>query len=438
MKTKPMKHNVKRSIAAALALIVMAPAVHASEVQSDTARLIELLVQKDILTPDEANQITQEIVQEKDEQERKESAETAAKTAKASKAGNFKFESELYLNTTARQVDSTTAGVTTTTKTSGLNVDRVYLTAKYNFNDDWMARVTTDVGNETGKLGHAQNVYLKYAYVEGKLAGDAAVLRLGQSHTPWIDYEEHLWDHRYVAKTMIDQYGFDDSSDLGVGLKGVLADGKVNYWVTATNGTGYGKGNVTSGHQSVDFNSKLGLNLVKGLTIDLQYRDGRRNTKTSINDVTVDGVKSTLFQGMLTYAGGDVWRVGANYISNDDKADALNPGTSFRSHGGSLKPALPGDKLSSTGYALWGHTKLPSSKFGVFGKYEDLQNELTSLGVKSDKEKVRHYLVGFEYYLTKGVDFSLVYDQTKVSDRGAVIGDTTKDSIIGLFSHVHF
>jgi len=435
MNTKPMNQNLKRSIAAALALMVMAPAVHAGEVQSDTARLIELLVQKDILTPDEAKQITQEIAQEKEEKEVK--AEQAEKVAKASNAGKFKFESELYLNTTAREIDTTTAGASTTTKTSGLNVDRVYLTAKYNFNDDWMARVTTDVGNERS-LGHAQNIYLKYAYVEGKLAGDAAVLRLGQSHTPWIDYEEHLWGHRYVAKTMIDQYGFDDSSDLGVGLKGALADGMVNYWVTATNGTGYGKGNVTSGHQSVDFNSRLGLNLVNGLTFDLQYRDGRRNTKTSINDVTVDGVKSTLFQGMLTYASGDAWRVGANYIDNDDKADASNPGNSFRSHGGSLKPALPGDKLSSTGYALWGYGKFPSSKFGVFGRYEDLQNELTSAGVKSNKEKVRRYLVGLEYNLTKGVDFSLVYDQTKVSDRGAVIGDTTKDSIIGLFSHVHF
>lgn len=430
-----MNHNVKKSIAAALALMVMAPAVHAAEVQSDTARLIELLVQKDILTPDEAKQITQEIAQEKVEKEVK--SEPAEKVAKASNAGKFKFESELFLNTTARQVDTTTAGVTTSTKTSGLNVDRVYLTAKYNFNDNWMARATTDMGNERS-LGHAQNIYLKYAYVEGKLAGDAAVLRLGQSHTPWIDYEEHLWAHRYVAKTMIDQYGFDDSSDLGVGLKGVLADGKVNYWVTATNGTGYGKGNVTSGHQGVDINSKLGLNLVKGLTIDLQYRDGRRNTKTTINDVTVDGVKSTLFQGMLTYSGGDAWRVGANYISNDDKADASNPGTSFRSHGGSLKPALPGDKLSSTGYALWGHAKFSDYKLGVFAKYEDLHNELTSAGVRSNKEKVRHDLVGIEYYLTKGVDFSLVYDETKVSDRGAVIGDTTKDSIIGLFSHVYF
>lgn len=437
MNTKPMNHNLKKSIAAALALMVMAPAAYAGEVNSDTARLVELLVQKHILTPDEAQQITQEIVKEKDEQERKESAEKVAKADQASKAGKFKFESELYLNTTARQVDSTTAGVTTTTKTSGLNVDRVYLTAKYNFNDNWMARVTTDVGNESS-LGHRQNVYLKYAYVEGKLAGDTAVLRLGQSHTPWIDYEEHLWGHRYVAKTMIDQYGFDDSSDLGVGLKGALADGKVNYWVTATNGTGYGKGNVTSGHQSVDFNSRLGFNLVKGLTFDLQYRDGRRNTKTSINDVSVDGVKSTLFQGMLTYSGSDDWRVGANYINNDDKASSANPGTSFRSHGGSLKPALPGDKLSSTGYALWGHAKLPRSKLGVFAKYDDLQNELTSAGVKSNKEKVHHYLVGLEYYLTKGVDFSLVYDQTKVTDRAAVIGDTSKDSIIGLFSHVYF
>ena len=156
-------------------------------------------------------------------------------------------------------------------------------------NDDWMMRFTTDVGNEAA-LGKDQNVYLKYAYVEGKLAGKAAVLRIGQSHTPWIDYEQGKWKHRYVAKVMSDQYKFDTSADLGFGLKGKVLDGVVDYFVTATNGTGYGKGNPTTGHNGIDYNSRIGIHPVKGLDIDFQFMQGYKGTKRSVANVATEGV----------------------------------------------------------------------------------------------------------------------------------------------------
>jgi len=156
-------------------------------------------------------------------------------------------------------------------------------------NDDWMMRFTTDVGNEAA-LGKDQNVYLKYAYVEGKLAGKAAVLRIGQSHTPWIDYEQGKWKHRYVAKVMSDQYKFDTSADLGFGLKGKVLDGVVDYFVTATNGTGYGKGNPTTGHNGIDSNSRIGIHPVKGLDIDFQFMQGYKGTKRSVANVATEGV----------------------------------------------------------------------------------------------------------------------------------------------------
>ncbi|MDX8409501.1 MAG: hypothetical protein R8J84_05585, partial [Mariprofundales bacterium] len=107
-------------------------------------------------------------------------------------------------NTTSDGKVVTSKGVTQ--RNAGFNVGRTYLTAKYTFNPDWMFRVTLD--QERGSAGAGakkQNqVFLKYAYLQGKLYGDAAVLRLGLSHTPWIDYEQHLWKHRYFSKVTID------------------------------------------------------------------------------------------------------------------------------------------------------------------------------------------------------------------------------------------
>ena len=267
-----MNMNIKKSVVAAAFLMGMAPSAFAGGVQIDNTSLADILMEKGVLTKSDV------------------------KAIKKNNDGQLKLEALFYLNTYSQKADTTTAAGTTSTKTSGLAVDRAYFTAKYSFNDDWMMRLTTDMGAEA-TLGKQQNIYLKYAYLQGKLAGDAAVLRLGQSHTPWIDYEQGLWGHRYVAKVMSDQYKFDDSSDLGIGLKGKLLDGMIGYWITETNGTGYGNGARSNG---LDFNSRLGIYPVDGLTLDFQFRDGYRGTKTNVASVGTSGVKSTFWQGMIT------------------------------------------------------------------------------------------------------------------------------------------
>ena len=227
------------------------------------------------------------------------------------------------------------------TKTQAASVDRAYFTVKYNFDNDWLMRVTTDVRQAPSSEISQKNdyVFLKYAYLEGRLAGDAAVLRLGQSHTPWIDYEQGLWKHRYFNKVLIDQNGYDASADLGIGLKGKVAQGKANYWVTYTNGAGYI--HTDRKGKSMDLDARIGYNLMPGLTLDLQYRNGYKGTKTQpangnsshkYNSRTGANVatplpetKSTLYQAMATYGQGNDYRVGGNYAVNKT---APSPATS--------------------------------------------------------------------------------------------------------------
>jgi len=408
-----MKFNMYKSVAAAVVLMGMAPSAFAGGVQIDNSSLTDVLVQKGVLTSEEAKAVSK------------------------NEDGKLKLEALFYLNTTMDKADTTTAAGTTSTKTNGLNVDRAYFTAKYAFNDDWMMRFTTDMGHEA-TLGKKQNIYLKYAYLQGKLAGDAAVLRLGQSHTPWIDYEQGMWGHRYVSKVMTDQYKFDDSSDLGVGLKGKLLDGMVGYWLTETNGLGYGNGNVSAGNQGLDFNSRISLYPVDGLSVDFQFRDGYRGSKTNVASVATSGVKSTLYQVMATYKI-DGYRVGANYLINRDKARSA---TASVAHGGNVssgyQTAAIGDKVESNGLALWATAKFGGG-FGAFGRYENLTNKFTTGGVANNlKEKITRYVAGVEYTVIKGIDFSLVLDNTKLTNRGNVATNERKDTRYGLYSQVKF
>lgn len=409
-----MNINMKNSVAAAAVLMGLAPSAFAGGVQTSNSNLTDILVAKGVLTKSEAKAVSKD------------------------HDGNLKIGAKFFINTTSVKADTTTAAGTTSTKTFGQNIDRAYFTAKYSFNDDWMMRLTTDMGNEP-TLGKQQNIYVKYAYLEGKLVGKAAVLRLGQSHTPWIDYEQGLWGHRYVSKVMIDQYKFDDSSDVGVGLKGSLANGLIGYWVTETNGRGYGKGNTATGNQGLDFNSRLGIYPVDGLTLDFQFRDGYRGTKINAAGVTTTGVKSTLMQAMATYKFSD-YRFGVNFLSNKDKA---NSATASTTHGGNVSSAYAtaaiGDKVDSQGMALWATGKFGGG-LGGFVRYESLTNKFTSgTGVANAlKEKVNRYVLGLDYNVTKGIDLSLAYDASKLQNRGNVATNERKDTRFGLYSQVKF
>ena len=341
----------------------------------------------------------------------------------------LKLEALLYLNTYSQTADTITAASTLSTKTYGLAVDRAYFTAKYYFNDAWMMRITLDAGNDQTIGGKKQNVFLKAAYLEGKLVGNALDLRVGQSHTPWIDYEQSLWKHRYASQVMTDRYKFDDSFDLGLGLKGKLADGLIQYFITETNGTGYGN---AARRGSVDLNTRIGLYPVEGLTLDFQFRDGYRGTKTTVAGVTTAGVKSTLMQAMVSY-GSKEFRVGGNYVINKDLAKSAAVSIS---HGGAVssayRTAAIGDVAKSNAYGLWAWTKL-AGDFGAFARYENMTNKLTG---QTTNEKLTRYMGGIEYTATKGVKFALVADINKLANRGGVTANTRKDNRFGLYSEI--
>ena len=328
----------------------------------------------------------------------------------------LKFETEVFSDLT--QVKTTHLTPNVDTKKLGLSVSRAYFTGKYSFNNDWMMRVTTDVvltdavnaqGNVVKKNN---NIFLKYAYLQGKLYGDAVVLRLGQSHTPWIDHEEHLWAHRYISPVLIDSNHYDASSDLGIGFKGKVLDGLANYWFTYTNGRGYDHPKITG--STMDFDSRIGLNLLPGLTLDFQYRNGYKGTKQTPQPAATIATKSVLYQTMATYGMGHDFRIGANYAQN-----TVTP--------------RGGIKVKDTAYSLWGWGKV-TDQFGALARYEYVKNDKLA----ATQKKNTRYVAGVEYFPTKNVAMSLVYDVT--NNKIAGLWNPTKGKVtkIGLYTNFKY
>lgn len=225
--------------------------------------------------------------------------------------------------------------------------------------------------------------------------------------TPWIGYENGLDEHRYIVKAYLDTKKLDGSADAGVGISGKLADGLVGYAATVINGGGYGNIAATD---AVDYNSRIGIYPVEGLTLDFQFRSGYLGTKT----FGAAGEKSTLLQAMTTYGATKNYRVGANYIQN--------------------KKDVAGVETKTRAIVAWGRAKF-ANDFGLYGRYENSNVDLSTAAID---EKENRFIVALEYFANKNIRMSLAWDQAKKTEAGHVAGATSKVSRYGLYTQAKF
>jgi len=398
-----MKFNIKNSVvAAAVVMAGLSSPAFAGGAQLDDKSLIDVLQAKGILSKDEV------------------------KVIKHNNNGKFKFGGKLFVD--AVNARSKTNDVTQKS-TNSVDLTRAYLTARYYINDTWKVRVTTDVhAEDPNTLGKNNNIFLKYAYIQGDLL-PAASLRIGVIHTPWIDHEEELWGHRYISTVLIDGFGMESSADAGVGIVGKVLDGMLNYQFGGFNGGGYTK---ISPSKSVDFSGRIGSEPIEGLTLDFEARNGYRGTKKFSGGVsTKPAAKQTMYQGMITYGIGHDYRIGANYVRDNDKASK---------------------GVQNRAYDIWGYGKIidtPFGKLGAVGRYDydrvrPYNNAALLLG--GNNETIQRYLIGLELVPAKGLAFSFVYDYKKTKNKitgantaAAAVGtDEIKNQTVGLFSRLKF
>ena len=126
-------------------------------------------------------------------------------------------------------------------------------------------RVTPDIYRVAdGSLSYR----LKYAFATWTPEKSALTFKFGQMHTPWLDWEEHLWDYRMQGQQAMERAGYMSSSDFGAGVDGNWGFDKVNMQIGVYNGENY---NRTPGDKGKDL---MGRVSVRVLATDEGGRDG--------------------------------------------------------------------------------------------------------------------------------------------------------------------
>lgn len=356
--------------------------------QSDQA-LIDTLIQKGILTKEEATQIQKE---------------TAEATKKADKSASKTIVSgKLYVDFS--DINARTAsGVKTSASGDGLDVKRFYFGATHIFNDVWSVNINTDSGysSATG----ATNLFIKTAYVQAKISPEF-IVQAGSANMPWIPFVEDIYGLRYVENTMIDRLHFGNSADWGLHVLG--KSGIVSYNFAAVNGGGYKN---PSRSKSVDFAGRVSVEPVKGLTFAAGYYGGKLGKDTYSTSLAT---RNTSRFDLLAAYQTKMFRIGAEYFTEDNWGFTT----------GSVS-----DK--GDGYSLFG-TATISGPFSVFARFDTTKTSKTVHPNMKDE----YFNAGLQWHAFTGVDLALVYKHDNV-DNPASASQVAKYDEVGVFSQIAF
>ncbi len=129
--------------------------------------------------------------------------------------------------------------------TNSFDITRAYVNVLGRFSGGVGTRVTGDIyRNGTDS---SLSYRLKYAFATYTPQGSSLTYKAGLIHTPWLDWEEALWDYRMQGTMAMDRAGYLSAADLGVGADGKWGSDKVNFQLTVVNGRFYSKPGNTEG-----------------------------------------------------------------------------------------------------------------------------------------------------------------------------------------------
>jgi hypothetical protein len=211
----------------------------------------------------------------------------AAQTpAAAPAAPSVRVTSTTFLQYTASLSD-------TIGNANSFDVTRAYINVLGKFEKGLASRVTADIYRPAdGTL----TFRLKYAYVTWTPEGSALTAKLGAIQTPWLDFEEALWDYRMQGPAIFDRAGYLTSADLGAGVDGAWNSEQFNFQAAIVNGEGYSKPGTDRGK---DFQARASLRLAG--TDDSSRVGGLRVTGYGGLGRYATGGPRNRFIGMLSY-----------------------------------------------------------------------------------------------------------------------------------------
>jgi hypothetical protein len=302
-----------------------------------------------------------------------------------SKASVLKFSGKHYLGFV-----SDNAGAD---RTNAFETRRNYLQIKGYFaeNPKDYFRITLDTFHNTkddGKDKGSWEVRLKYAYLYLDNVLPYTGVEIGQSHRPWIDYEEHHgWNYRSISKVFVEAHDgahFTNSADLGVNFKT-----KTDYFSSELgifNGEGY--------HGIEDGNGLSGEWRLTGHLLGTGKKHVHKHDTYA--DVSFFGQYNTDYKAKDNDF---VW-YGLHAVYNQPE---------FLLSAQYVKASDGGEKVEGDGYSVNGEFRF-SENWNLLGRYDTFTLD------KNDEEKER-MLGGISYQYNKNVEFIANYLKEEVDHK---------------------
>jgi len=279
----------------------------------------------------------------------------------------------------------------TASHVNNFDITRAYVNVIGKFSGGLGTRVTADVyRNADGSLAYR----LKYAYAAYTPEHSALTFKLGQIHTPWLDWEEALWDYRMQGQMAIERGGYLSSSDFGLGVDGNWSGDLVNAQFGIYNGENY---NRAPGDQRKDAMGRASVRLLA--TDDGGRVGGLRLTGYGHIGAPTGGGLRDRFIGMLSYRT-KLLTVAGEYGRTRDRQDA---------------PPAPATPTPATvdGQVLsfFGVLKVPRSSVALIGRVD-----LTDPDTDAPGDRQTRFIAGASYQLTPAL--RLLADVDNVSYQG--------------------
>src|SRR5213594_1420438 len=130
---------------------------------------------------------------------------------------------------------------------NNFDITRAYVNVLGKFSGGVGTRVTADIYRNTD---NSLAYRLKYAFATYTPNASPLTFKLGLLHTPWVDWEEALWDYRMQGQVALErgfmtatgsQQGYVAAADFGAGVDGKWGPDKVNFQLTVVNGENYNR-----------------------------------------------------------------------------------------------------------------------------------------------------------------------------------------------------
>ena len=260
---------------------------------------------------------------------------------------------------------------------NNFDVKRAYVNVIGRFAGGVYARVTADIYVPSA-TDSSHTYRIKYAYVQYTPNGSPLSFKIGEIHTPWLDWEEALWDYRVQGTMAMERNGpgglggnsYLSSAGFGAGVDGKWGPDKVNMQFTVTNDHFYSQ---SVGDQRKWAQARVSVRAMD--TDDSSRVGGLRVTGFADYGNTIGGGPHQRWLGMVSYRTKQITLAGEGAISRD--------------------PGAGGSRLNGHVYSAFGVYKIPQSKAAILARVDIFHQQA---GSTTDKQT--RFIGGVSYQIS--------------------------------------